>query len=252
MEIEVSEHSVRAFLPSEFARPRRLTAAEGFAVAASGRLILAVPGPDDAPLRRALSKLDAALGSREAIGVDVDTPGSLTTVRRACDAGQPVEIDYHSASRDESTTRVVEPVQVTTIGGHWYLDAYCRRAGDMRRFRVDRIGAVRPHGELGAPEPRAPRAAEDIFVPGPGAIEVQLQLGPGAQWVADEVPVRAMGRAADGTVSDVVLDVAGLAWFERLLLQLGNEARVVRPPELADLVVRAARKVLAVYQKDIE
>jgi predicted DNA-binding transcriptional regulator YafY len=61
-----------------------------------------------------------------------------------------------------------------------------------------------------------------------------------------------MGRAADGTVSDVVLDVAGLAWFERLLLQLGNEARVVRPPELADLVVRAARKVLAVYQKDIE
>ena len=44
MEIEVSETSVRAFLPPEFARPRRLTPAEGFAVAASARLIMAVPG----------------------------------------------------------------------------------------------------------------------------------------------------------------------------------------------------------------
>ena len=50
MEIEVSETSVRAFLPPEFARPRRLTPAEGFAVAASARLIMAVPGPDDGAL----------------------------------------------------------------------------------------------------------------------------------------------------------------------------------------------------------
>ncbi len=150
MEIEVSETSVRAFLPPEFARPRRLTPAEGFAVAASARLIMAVPGPDDEALRRALSKLDAALGSREAIGMDVDAPSSLAAVRRATDAGELVEIDYHSASRDEWTTRVVDPVQVITTEGHWYLDAFCQRAGDMRRFRVDRIGAVRPTGESGA------------------------------------------------------------------------------------------------------
>ena len=62
MEIEVSEHSVRAFLPAEYARPRRLTPAEGFAVAASARLLLTVPGSEDDALRRALAKLDAALG----------------------------------------------------------------------------------------------------------------------------------------------------------------------------------------------
>ena len=153
MEIEVSETSVRAFLPPEFARPRRLTPAEGFAVAASARLIMAVPGPDDGALRRALSKLDAALGSREAIGVDVDAPSSLAAVRRACEAGQAVEIDYHSASRDESTTRVVEPVAgdhdgrplvprrlLPPGGGHAALPsrshrrrAAARRAGPRRR-----------------------------------------------------------------------------------------------------------------------
>jgi proteasome accessory factor C len=252
MEIEVSETSVRAFLPPEFARPRRLTPAEGFAVAASARLIMAVPGPDDGALRRALSKLDAALGSREAIGVDVDAPQFLAAVRRACDAGQAVEIDYHSASRDESTTRVVEPVEVITMDGHWYLDAFCHRAGDVRRFRVDRIGAVRPHGAPGTSTPRPLRAAEDSFLPGPGAVEVQLHLGEGAQWVPESVPVRAVAHSADGGVTDVLLDVAGMAWFERLLLQLGPQAYVVRPAELTDLAARAAAKVLKLYQKDIE
>ena len=87
MEIEVSERSVRAFLPPEFGRPRRLTPAEGFAVAASARLLLAVPGSEDDALRRALAKLDAALGSREAVGLDVDAPEHLAAVREAVDGG---------------------------------------------------------------------------------------------------------------------------------------------------------------------
>ena len=248
MEIEVSEHSVRAFLPAEYARPRRLTPAEGFAVAASARLLLTVPGSEDGALRRALAKLDAALGSREAVGLDVDAPAHLAAVRDAADAHRALEIDYLSGSRDELTTRTVEPVQVATIDGHWYLDAYCHRAGDMRRFRVDRIGAVRP--PEGSPGPAVTRARplEEMFVPGPGAVEVHLQLGPGAQWVPESIPVRAVRRADDGTVTDVVLDVSGLAWFERLLVQLGPAARVVSPPELTSLATEAAGRVRRRYE----
>jgi proteasome accessory factor C len=252
MEIEVSETSVRAFLPGDYARPRRLTAAEGFAVAASARLILAVPGSDDDALRRALAKLEAALGSREAVGVDVDSPQHLSAVRQASDAGRILEIDYLSASRDELTSRVVEPTQVITMDGHWYLDAYCHRAGDMRRFRVDRIIDVRPHSGPSAGGLRTSRPAEDAFVPGPGAQEVHLHVGPGVQWVAESIPVRAVRRSSDGWVTDVVMDVAGMAWFERLLLQLGTEAYVVSPLELSDLAHQAATKVLKIYQKDIE
>ncbi len=51
-----------------------------------------------------------------------------------------------------------------------------------------------------------------------------------------------------GIVTDVILDVSGMAWFERLLLQLGPEARVVSPPELTDLAADAARRVLARYE----
>jgi proteasome accessory factor BC len=247
MEIEVSEHSVRAFLPAEYARPRRLTPAEGFAVAASARLLLTVPGSEDDALRRALVKLDAALGSREAVGLDVDAPAHLAAVRDAAEARQALEIEYLSGSRDELTTRTVEPVQVATIDGHWYLDAYCHRAGDMRRFRVDRIGTVRAPAESPGPAVTRTRPLEEMFVPGPGAVEVHLQLGPGAQWVPESVPVRAVRRSADGSVTDVLLDVSGRAWFERLLLQLGPAARVVSPPELTGLAEDAARRVLARY-----
>jgi proteasome accessory factor C len=248
MEIEVSEHSVRAFLPAEYARPRRLTPAEGFAVAASARLLLAVPGSEDDALRRALAKLDAALGSREVVGLDVDAPTHLAVVREAAEAGRALEIDYLSGSRDELTTRTVEPVRVATIDGHWYLDAYCHRAGDMRRFRVDRIGAVRPLEHMAGPVTAPARPLEEMFVPGPGAVEVHLQLSLAAQWVPESVPVRAVRRGADGSVTDVVLDVSGMAWFERLLLQLGPAARVLSPPELAGLAAEAARRVLARYE----
>ncbi len=250
MEIEVSEDSVRAFLPAEYARPRRLTPAEGFAVAASARLLLTVPGSEDDALRRALAKLDDALGSREAVGLDVDAPASLGAIRDAVESQQAVEIDYVSGSRDELTTRVVEPLQVATIDGHWYLDAYCHRAGDMRRFRVDRIGAVRPSAQTSEPADTRARPLEEMFVPGPGAVEVHLQLGPGAQWVPESVPVRAVRREADGSVTDVVLDVSGMAWFERLLLQLGPAVRVVSPPDLTGLAAEAARRVRARYVAD--
>ncbi len=252
MEIEVSESSVRAFLPEVYGRPRPLTAAEGFAVAASARVLLAVPGSDDDALRRALAKLDAALGSRAAVGLDVDSPGFLAAVREATEAGRSLEIEYLSGSSDELTTRVVDPVQVMTIDGHWYLDGFCHRAGDMRRFRVDRIISVKDAPATSSDEATTTvpsiRPLEEMFVPGPGAVVVHVRLGASAQWVPESVPVRTLFRDGDGRVTDVVLDVAGMAWFERLLLQLGPAARVVRPPELTGLAADAARRVLARYR----
>jgi predicted DNA-binding transcriptional regulator YafY len=51
-------------------------------------------------------------------------------------------------------------------------------------------------------------------------------------------------------VTDVILDVSGMAWFERLLLQLGPAVQVVSPPELTGLAAAAARRVLVRYGSD--
>ena len=181
LEIIVTSETVEANLGRELARPRRLTAAEGFALAAAARTILAVPGADeDGSLAGALAKLDAALGDREKLVVDLDAPSLLADVRHATDDRRQLEIEYHSASSDETTRRVVDPLAVVSLDGHWYLDADCHRAGGLRRFRVDRIRSVRDLGPLPDGERPDAAVARNAFVPGPGALPVRLALGPGA------------------------------------------------------------------------
>lgn len=251
LEIVVTDNAVEAFLPEAMARPRRLTAGEGFALAAAARTILAVPGADqDGALARALSKLEVALGDRQAVVVDLDEPSRLPEVQRAVERGTPVEIEYHSASTDETSTRVVEPLGLVSLDGHWYLDAHCRRAGGLRRFRVDRIRGWRElAGDDGRPAGRRSEryvASSEAFVPGPGTTMATLRLEPGAAWVLESVPVLGV-RPLGGGRHEVTLAVGGRAWLERLLLQLGPDARVLEPPDLTGAGAAAARRVLARY-----
>jgi proteasome accessory factor C len=248
MEIVVTDHSVEAFLPEGLARPRRLTPAEGFALSAAAKTILAVPGADvDGSLGSAAAKLEAVLGAREGLNVDLPSPPLLADVQRLVDQHHSADIEYHSGSSDETTQRRIDPVQVVSLDGHWYLDAYCHRAEGLRRFRVDRIRRLVELDDVAdsVPAPRPPSA--DAFVPGPGSEVVQLELGPGATWVVDSVPVLGSRARPDGGI-DVTLAVGGTAWFERLLLQAGPEARVVAPPEWLEVGRRAAQRVLARYR----
>ena len=250
LDIVVTEESVQAFLPKDMARPRRLTPAEGLALAASARTILAVPGADpEGALARALAKLDAVLGDHGRLVIDLDAPPNLEVVRDAVAAGMQVEIEYHSASTDETTVRVVEPAAVAALDGHWYLDAYCHRACGTRRFRVDRIRSLRTLDELVDPGRRRDALAgrEDAFVPGPGSTAVTLHLDPEARWLVDTVPVLSE-RPVDGGGLQVSLAVGGTAWLERLLLQMGPGARVVAPPAFRDVGPAAAARLLERYR----
>ncbi len=250
LDIVVTEESVQAFLPKDMARPRRLTPAEGLALAASARTILAVPGADpEGALARALAKLDAVLGGHGRLVIDLDAPPNLEVVRDAVAAGMQVEIEYHSASTDETTVRVVEPAAVAALDGHWYLDAYCHRASGTRRFRVDRIRSLRTLDALVDPGRRRDALAgrEDAFVPGPGSTAVTLHLDPEARWLVDTVPVLSE-RPVEGGGLEVSLAVGGTAWLERLLLQMGPGARVVAPPAFEDVGPAAAARLLERYR----
>lgn len=248
MEIVVTDETVQTFLPAELGRPRPLTPAEGFAVAASARTILSVPGADhDGALARALAKLDAALGDHARLVVEVSEPALLQAVRAAADGGRRLEIEYHSASSDDVTTRLVDPLRVVLADGHWYLVAFCHRADDVRRFRVDRIRSAVPKGPRPALDQLPAAALDDSFVPGPGAVTVAIHLGPASLWVADSVPLLARVPTDDGG-ADVTLAVGGTAWLERLLLQAGPDSWVSAPAELAGVGPAAARRVLARYR----
>ena len=253
MEIIVTDTAVSASHGSALSRPRRLTPGEGFALAASARGLLAVPGSDEGgALFRALGKLEAALGG-ERLVIDLDAPPMLSIVRDAASAKQWLAITYYSASSDRRTEREIAPLRVFGSEGHWYVDAACSLAGDVRRFRIDRIDeaqvVVGPSGDsTGLPSDIEPSGFE-TFVPGPDTRRVRLSLDPALGWMIDSIPlVGPPVRNADRLEVEVV--VGGDAWLERLLLRLGTGAAVVDPPEDATLAADAAARILLRYGPD--
>jgi predicted DNA-binding transcriptional regulator YafY len=249
MELIVSDGWVEARLGRHLSRPRRLTPAEGFTLAASARAILAVPGADpEGALARALGKLDGVLGAR--VDVGLDEPPLLELVRQAAGQGHSLRIEYYSASRDELSTRQVDVWNVFARDGHWYLDGWCHLAGGRRLFRVDRIREA--HVLDAAEEPRpAPglssREVPETFVPGPETRLVTIETGPGGHWVVESYPTERVEELSGGRLR-ITLGVGGRAWLERLLLRLGADAKVLGPAELSDVGRKAAARLLARYE----
>ncbi len=248
IDVSVIDGEVEIRLAEYFERPLRLTPAEGLALLAAGRALLAVPGSDDdGPLATALAKLDDALGAPGSLAVDVGASDQLQRLQDAEADDERVEIDYYSFARDEMTTRVIDPWRVFHAFGAWYVASWCHRAQGERLFRVDRVRAVRATGERFDPASRADDDARDlVYRPRPEDPRVTLRLAPAAEWVIESHPHESATRAEDGAW-EVVLAISEPAWLERLLVALGPDATVVAPPELTELGVAAAARLRRRY-----
>jgi proteasome accessory factor C len=195
-----------------------------------------------------LAKLERALGG-EAVEVELDTPEFLPLVREALQTSSRLSVSYYSASTDRVTERVIAPTRVFAADGRWYVDAWCSSAGDLRRFRVDRINAASLADGDGGPEPDTDPGSTGFepFVPGPDGRTVRLSLDPSSAWMVESIPTAGAPESVDGRVElDVV--VGGNAWLERLLLRLGPDVRVIDPPELRNLAFDAATRILLRYE----
>jgi proteasome accessory factor C len=245
LDVDDDDGFVSIRLADYFRRPLRLTPAEGLALLAAGRALLAVPGSDPGgPLATALAKLEDAL-DLPGLVVDVGEPGQLEAIRDAVAHHRRVEIEYWSAGRDQLTTRRIDPEVVFFATGEWYVGAYCHRAQDERMFRVDRIRSVEATDETF--EPGATEfETGDVYTPRADDTRVTLELAPAAAWVAEAYPTEAVTERADGSL-EIVLAVSETAWLERVLLRLGPDARVVAPPGFATLARDAAVRILRRY-----
>ncbi|MGH9024160.1 MAG: WYL domain-containing protein, partial [Acidimicrobiia bacterium] len=228
------------------AAPLRLTPAEGFALLAAGRGLLAVPGSDpDGALAGALGKLGKVLGESGGIAIDLDPGRYLSPLQDAVAAGERVELEYYSFGRDALTRRAVDPYRVFAQAGEWYLEAYCHLAGDERLFRIDRIRSLERRGDFfELPAGRDP--AGEIYRPRPFDPRVVLVLPLEARWVVESYPTEGAETLADGSLR-VVLAVSQRGWLERLLLRVGPRGYVLSPPELVGLAQEAAARLLRLY-----
>lgn len=251
VDVQIEEDRVWISMADHFSRPVRLTRDEALALYLRGTELLGAPGhPEADALRSALAKLEQALGP-EALGElraeaeeGSGAGGPLEIVREAAARRERLEIEYYAASRDEVTTRRIDPEHVFSAIGNWYVVAWDHRADDERLFRLDRIRAARPTGDRF--EPRGLLGpGRELYSPSNEDIRVRLRLGPGARWVAEYYAVERATRRGGGL--EVVLPTKDLSWVAKLVLRLGGEAEILGPPELAEETRRAARETLARY-----
>ncbi len=234
-----------------FDAPQRLTPDQGVALLTAGASVLALPGTDrEGPLARGVAKLASVLGvdADQVLDVDLGLGGAevLDVLRTAVTEHRRVHLDYYSYGRDARTKRDVDPYLVHAEDGSLYLLGYCHLAAGERRFRVDRVAAAALLDErFDPPEVAAPAG---VFQPDADDPRVVLELDQAAAWVAEAYPVEEVEALADGRLR-VRLAVAAEAWFERLLVGLGPQARVVEAPTaLADAGRRASARILDRYR----
>ena len=246
-------------------RPLRLTHDEALALIVALRMLAQLPGAVDLPggtgnsrdaVERALAKIESAAGDAAAgLPVAVRLPGSdgaerIAQLQQAVQRRRALRLTYYTATRDELTERVVDPMRVLLVGGHAYLEAWCRRAEAVRMFRADRIDECTELDEPANPPPDA-RPAEvrdnSVFTPSPDLPLVTLRVGRWARWITEYYPCeQVVEESPDRWL--VSLRASDLAWARRLVLGLGTDVTVLDPPELVEAVRREATEALRAYE----
>jgi proteasome accessory factor C len=134
------------------------------------------------------------------------------------------------------------------VEGRSYLEGWCRRAEDVRLFRLDRILAI----EVLTVASDVPATAEHVdvdhglFRPSPHDVHVVFELGTQARWVAEYYPAERVDELPDGRLR-VELRTPDTQWVRRLALRLGEDGRLVSPPELAAQATADAEAALSHY-----
>lgn len=251
IDLSFEGETVTVTFDAGMSRPLRLAGPEATALVVALRALAETPGVVDADaVQRALAKIEAAAGRAEAaavvVGLASREEAATTTVRDALDRRRALRMRYYTASRDDVSDRVVDPMRLLLVDGRGYLEAWCRGAEAVRLFRLDRIEQAAALDEQAVPPPQARPTdiSAGLFRPAPDQQVAEIAVAPDARWIAEYYPVESVVET-DGGGAVLRMRYSDPAWMVRLVLGLGASVTVLDPPELAEQVAERARQALA-------
>ncbi|MGX7679686.1 helix-turn-helix transcriptional regulator [Jatrophihabitans sp. DSM 45814] len=254
IDLMFEEDTVSVTYDGGLSRPLKLTSTEAMTLAVALRTLTDVAGATQGgAAERALAKIETAAGQHlDTTAVDIRLAAQdrwVNLAHRAVSEKRAVELRYYTAARDESSHRIIDPVQVFVTDGITYLEAWCRRAEGMRIFRLDRFEAAELLDEPAVipPDVSPKDVTGGVYRPAPEHLLVELSLRPGWEWVSDYYPCESV------VVSDEALRaslrVADPAWVSALVRRSGGGVQVLAPDWLAHDVRRSARAAIAAYDE---
>lgn len=247
MEAYIDEDEVVIDAADYFTRAPRLTPTEALGLLAAGMTVIGT-GQATATLESAVKKLTKVVmpDAQSALAVDVlDESENMGLLRDAATKRQVVRIVYRSVGKEETTEREIEPWTVFATLGRWYVTGHCRLVEDERTFRVDRI---RDLGVLEESFTRPPEVPEPGvgYTASPGDIVCDIDLLPKARWVLEYYPVEVIREYKSKT--RIRFSAPDPEVPARLLLRLGENARLVKGPEVSERVSELGSLLLTTYR----
>ncbi len=238
------EGRIHVLDPQTLRKPLRISPAEAMSLLVALRLLAQVPGSHDrAALVSATHRLQLAVGEVDApvILEESEIDSVLSNIALALEENRLLHLRYGGAAGDTVTDREVEPLRMESTDGRTYLEGFCRSAGAVRTFRIDRIVQAKV-GEV------------IVTTASPGSDLVALNqvftaiivLRPQVRWALDVHAMRVVAEHPDGSVTASIAAHDG-AWLVRLILSLRGYAELIEPEELRNNVKIQSAAALAAY-----
>jgi proteasome accessory factor B len=243
----------------------QITEGEIFALVVAEKALQQYRGTSfERPLLSALKKMEQSLPDTLSLSLD-DVAQTISfhtraepvldlqifdVLAKATASRRQLELTYRKPGQPHPEQRVVDPYHLANINGEWFLFAFDHLRKDLRTFVPARIKAVRPTGntfERRQAFSLDKRLRGSFGVQsGQGEFEVVIRFNERvAEYIREKRwhDSQQLRELKQGGV-ELRLQLSSLAEIGRWVLSWAGDAVVLRPPELAQWVRQAARKVL--------
>ena len=183
-----------------------------------------------------ISKIQQALPNVES-PINVVPAPIAQGVRAAVDEGitskRSITITYAAVTKDDVSTRTVDPISTYLQDDFVYLKAWCRHSQAWRSFRLDRIlDASLGTESISIPENDEPSEAKREYL-------AAIELDKAYYGQLDQVDIVSFKEYMWHAV-EVELKVYSRDWLVSMILASGGRVKAVRPPDLIDALVARA------------
>jgi proteasome accessory factor C len=176
-----------------------------------------------------LIKLPSALSAASVVNQDVSS-----AILEAIKSRSGLEIVYHSLYRDETSTRIILPIEIIESDGQRYLSSYCHTSSDFRQFRIDRIQSAKLE--------KVPREIPKTSSQASGHTSTIKVLTPTRE-IAERFKQRELSMN-----SEFACETYSLQWVERSIMASGSSVCLLTPPEIRESISTMAQSMLDRYK----
>jgi len=229
--------------PQSLKKPRSMNSSEIISLLVSLDLLKSVRSDSISDEIEALkNKLKSSLSFENPYVVVVDSKNSemVEKIEAAIAKGNALNIVYLSGQKDETTKRLILPLEIYQANNNTYLNAWCQTSMGDRTFRVDRVLSLETSN--GSAINYTPASQQHKS----GFSNVRLVVSKEARHFIEEN--RAIIESVeDGEVFQVMLHPIDVEWLIRTILGFGSGIQVVAPKALATDIQDRARAIRALY-----